>query len=647
MKFSVLALLSVVLVLQASDLSIMESSTEGVVFHMTAAQPRFTNTSLRGDRFSSVHVAGADNLSEFSMPRVPVLRAWIEIPAGAEVVPEISEKAITEIDGPMWPIEPGIMSASKNEPRDAFTMELDPEVYQNGKVFPDSRVRIIYAGTMRGRNLALVEVFPMRWDPSKNKCTFMSEATISLTFRGGDLAKTYEDVRHYYAPHFERMLSAMTANYGTFENGVDTPPSPYLIVGHKDFVSSALNDFVSWKEDQGFKMTMVDLDSTGSTVSDIQSYIRNAIENWDDPPEFVLLVGDVDYLPGNTATKYDGVTDLYYVTVGSDDYFPDAYIGRFSVTSAEQAQRMADRVVNYERDVTGSTSWVQHTCWIASEDNNNITEGTHNYCITEYVDPKGYKYVKVYPKSGGKPSDVITSVNNGVSMLTFSGHGSQTYWQDMQFKSSDFNQLKNVGKFPGVLSHACLTGDFATSTAWCETWTRTEGKGGLWFWGSVPSSYWDEDDIQQKAEYEYFLDKSINWPMGFLNPGKRAVYDHYSGGGRSKYYYEGYNLMGDPSVAMAIWGSTAIDRETRTVSPGNITVNNPAMGATLVTLNGDGPAELSVFDITGRLVEVPFRGDLRGKRIMTWDTSDLVPGMYFLRLENGGEAYTTKVMVIN
>ncbi|OPL19823.1 MAG: hypothetical protein AVO35_02290 [Candidatus Aegiribacteria sp. MLS_C] len=646
MKYLALTLMAVTGCLLASGLTVVESSPEGIVLDLSASQPVFRTLPIRGENFTMVWMEGSESLSEFSLPRVPVYRTWIEIPLEATVEVSISGETVTELAGPAWPIQPGIMSAPKNRPRDAFTMELDPGVYSRGTVFPQEWVRVVHAGQMRGRNLALVEVLPFRWDPSDNSCRLLSEATISLDFHGSNLAATYASASRYYAPPFEQILSGLAVNYGTFESGTDTPPAPYLIVGHEDFVTTGMNDFVTWKESQGFEVTMVDLSVTGSSSSEIEAYILDAIENWTNPPVYVLLVGDTPYLPGNSATEYSGVTDLYYVTLDDGGYQPDAFIGRFSVTSVGQTVLMADRVIDYEQTVSGSTPWVQNTCWIASSDNYSVSQGTHNYCIDTYLDPLGYTWDKVYPHEGGTAADAIASINGGVSMLTFSGHGSQTSWGDMSFGSSDFNQLTNGDMLPGVLSHACLTGDYETGTAWCETWTRTADRGGLWFWGSVPSSYWDEDDIQEKGEYDYFLGQGIHWPMGFLNGGKLSVFEYYSGGGRTHYYYEGYNLMGDPSAAMAIWGSTGLEGGETSPVPGNLTVNNPVRSTAVITMNGTGPAELHVFDLTGRLVATPYSGSLSGGTTMSWNTGGLVPGMYFFRLDNGGEVSTSRVMVI-
>lgn len=649
MKYVICLMLMISGGLLASGISVVETSPEGVVLQLSASQPVFRTLEIRGGSYSFPVMEGAENTSEFTYPRMPVFRTWVEIPVGATVEAIVSEETVETIGGPAWPISPGVLSAAKSRPRDSFTMEFDQDIYRNGASYPAEWVRVVYAGQMRGRNLALIEVLPLRWDPSDNSCRLLSEATVSLSFQGGDLGATYSSASRYYAPPFEALLSNIAVNYGTYESGTDTPPAPYLIVGHEDFVTTGMDDFVTWKESLGFEVTMVDLSVTGSSASEIEAYILNAIENWTNPPVYVLLVGDTPFLPGNTATEYSGVTDLYYVTLDDGGYFPDAFIGRFSVTTTGEAILMADRVINYEQYVSGATPWVQNTCWIASNDNSSISEGTHNYCIDNYLAPLGYTWDKVYPAQGGTAADAITSINGGISMLTFSGHGSNTSWGDMSFGSGDFSQLTNGDMLPGVLSHSCLTGNYGySSTAWCETWTRTPERGGLWFWGSVPSSYWTEDDVQQKAEFEYFLDAGIYWPMGFLNGGKMALYEYLGGGGRSKYYYEGYNLMGDPSVMMAVWGLTGIEEGVQPEPAfGNVMVNNPVRSAAVVTISGNGgPAELNVFDLTGRLIATPYQGNLNGTHTMSWNTGDLTPGMYFLRLEQGGQASTARVMVI-
>jgi len=101
------------------------------------------------------------------------------------------------------------------------------------------------------------------------------------------------------------------------------------------------------------------------------------------------------------------------------------------------------------------------------------------------------------------------------------------------------------------------------------------------------------------------------------------------------------------SVQMAIWGGTGIEEQQGGILLNtSILVSNPVRSSAVVTLSGNGPAELNVFDLTGRLVATPFQGELNGSQMLNWNASDLTPGMYFLRLAQGGEVSIARVMVI-
>ncbi|MDM7992376.1 MAG: C25 family cysteine peptidase [Candidatus Fermentibacter sp.] len=581
-----LSMLAVLATCSYAGLTTVETSVDGVVLDLDTPSPRFVETGLDGGVYTGVMVDGAENLAEAGLPALPVFRTWIIAPIGADIDVSLSGENISTMNIPgISAVAPGIPSVPKDMPRDSYDLVFDPAVYVRGEAYPSSWVRLVDAGMMRGRRLILVEVAPVRWNPADRSVDVLNSATISLGFSGGDLGATFSEAERMAASGFEPLLSSMAVNYGTFNSfdGTDSPMGGYLIIAHPDFYETSMDDFVTWKSMCGYEVTLVSTATTGSTAAEIEAYILDALSTWSTPPQYVLLVGDTGFVPGNTATAYSGVTDLYYVTLDDGGWVPDAFIGRFSVTTTGQAIMMADRVIDYEQwAYSGSGAWLQSQGWIASSDNSSISEGTHNYCITNYAAPLGFTADKLYPATyGSTAADVVTAVNQGESMLTFSGHGSQTSWGDMSFGSSNFNQLTNDNMFPGVLSHACLTGDYGTATAWCETWTRTPSKGGLWFWGSVPSSYWTEDDVQEKGEYLNFLGNGIYWPMGFLNGGKLSLYAYLSGGGLTKYYFEGYNLMGDPSVEMWTW-------QTSGGVPMTMSVSHPA------SISGSGPVTVTV-----------------------------------------------------
>lgn len=596
----------------ASGLAAVSSDVDGIAFSLSTPAPEFSTVELDGSSYTGISIPGAENLAETGLPSVPVYRAWIEIPIGASVDVSVTENRVSTFDVPStFPVQPGLPPVRKDQQRDSYTLQFDRSVYVEGGSFPSSWVRIVYAGGMRGRNLALVEVMPVRWNPGDRTVSVLSSADISLSFVGGDVAGSFESARRYAANGYEALLSSTLANYGTFGDGTDSPMGGYLIIAHPDFYATAMDAFVTWKMRSGYPVTLVSTNETGSTSDQIKAYILNALQTWPNPPQYVLLVGDSNFIPGCSATTYSGVSDLYYVCLPDGGFIPDAFIGRFSVETVGQCMLMAQRLIDYEQwNYAGPGNWIQSTGWVASNDQYTISEGTHNYCITNYAEPLGYTADKLYPHTyGATAADVTAAWNQGESMMTHSGHGSETGWADMAYGPSDFANLNNEGMYPGVIGHCCVSCNFAySSQCWGETVSRTPGRGGLWYYGSVTYSYWDEDDVEQKGEYDYFLGQGIPWAKCWMDGGKLALYSHYSGGGMTLYYFETYTLLGDPSSEMWTWQPGG-------GIPMTMSVSHPA------SISGTGPVTVTVAGATNDALVCLWKGDEVYERGFTTDGS--------------------------
>jgi len=75
---------------------------------------------------------------------------------------------------------------------------------------------------------------------------------------------------------------------------------------------------------------------------------------------------------------------------------------------------------------------------------------------------------------------------------------------------------------------------------------------------------------------------------------------------------------------------------------------NPASSALTVSyeLATDGAVELSVYDLSGRLVETLVSGEqTAGRHSVSWDSSTSATGVYLLRLETDGEAITKRAVI--
>jgi len=104
--------------------------------------------------------------------------------------------------------------------------------------------------------------------------------------------------------------------------------------------------------------------------------------------------------------------------------------------------------------------------------------------------------------------------------------------------------------YPFVCSHACSTNPFNQGECFGETWLRVENKGGLAFWGSSASTYWDEDDILERRMFKAWWEDNLEMIGGMTNMGLYYLYQYYGGSGLTKYYFEAYNVLGDSSVKL-------------------------------------------------------------------------------------------------
>ncbi|HSN50572.1 MAG TPA: C25 family cysteine peptidase, partial [Bacteroidales bacterium] len=197
--------------------------------------------------------------------------------------------------------------------------------------------------------------------------------------------------------------------------------------------------------------------------------------------------------------------------------------------------------------------------------------GQLKYACTNYLTPANRitEYHFNYPQSYTSKDSLIKLINKGVSFLNYTGHGDEMGWLHVNFKSPDVLTLDNKNMYPFVISNACRTSQFNFANTLGIRMVLTASKGAIGFIGCSNDSYWDEDfywavgpgTISSEPKYSESglgaYDRMFHthgetpsdwyFTMGQINfAGNMAV--SASNSSRKKYYWETYNLIGDPSV---------------------------------------------------------------------------------------------------
>jgi len=538
-------------ILANNGVVVTQSNPLKIILSVSLPQIEMKPEATESGTFSVIGFAGADRSAEVGSPQLPVIRELVEIPYDASVNIEVnvlkSEKVYPKY--PILPLQPPI---PKSGPAPVWTINQD--IYNQDSYLQNIRAQVEMIGEIRGHRVALIEIYPVWYNPKQNLVEYVSEMTINMNLIGSNMARTEQMHRDFYSLPYEMMLSGLVKNYDEFT----LSPPPDLPVGYLIIVpdewSSNVTPLAEWRTRKGYKVfvrTVSQAGGSGSTA--IRNYILQAYNTWTIRPTFVLLVGDVDkigYFVG-TGTGTPN-TDLNYSMMTTPDYFPDIDVSRASVANSAQLDSLIQKTIKYEQNQwINGTDWAKKGLFIASADGSyhGVAEGTHRYCQAK-VRSYGMIADSIYLYyTSGAPAIITTKINEGRAWVTYSGHGSETSWSEPPYSTTNVHQLANIDKVPLVGSFCCLSGNFAySSECFSESWIRSGYRGAIANYASSVNSYWTEDDTLQRRVFDYSFDSSYYWAMGMLNKAKIRYYTQMGNTGMTRRYFEMYNMMGDGAI---------------------------------------------------------------------------------------------------
>ncbi len=344
-----------------------------------------------------------------------------------------------------------------------------------------------------------------------------------------------------------------------YQYNAETKPRGLLIITPNSFYNTIL-PLADWKEKKGWKVTVARLSETGTSATAIKNYIANAYHNWNPAPEYVILIGDKDSLPSFIVSS--NPTDHPYTTVEGNDFLSDLMIGRLAVANVNELNTVIAKIINYEKNpYTTDTIWFKRALMVAG----NYPDGqmTTPIPVKRWVRGKflndGYQVDTVfYPPVSNGTTPITNAVNQGVAFINYRGGiASWSGWERPSFYNTDVIGLSNGWKLPVITSIVCLTGNFNAEPCFGESWLRAGNpstpKGGIGFFGaSPPTTHSRWNNCLDYGIYYGLLQDSIYYLGPMTYRGKMEVYLNFpletSPDSGSEFYFNAYNLLGDPSL---------------------------------------------------------------------------------------------------
>jgi hypothetical protein len=562
--------------------SIVTAGDQSIIINYSISELNVENIINEYGTFYRVSIPGHNNTVTIGRPELPVYSRLITLPEGSEYSYKISQVRFTrihpsnkKIDGILFPAQEGETKAVQRR-KPEFVM--DKKIYAAQKIISSDTVTITPLGKARHTSLANLSISPARYNPRTNSLEVITSMKIEITFSASTTIGSKSLIPGSAA--FNQTLDKGTLNYNPEDvvPGYSDKPVKMIILTDTAF-KKQLKPFIEWKTQKGFDLRVLYKGSglAGNNYTEIKdtlSKIYNALSQNDTPPEYLLIIGDVTRIPyygtGN-------ITDMYYGEFDGDgDYMPEMYIGRLPVADTTELKSVLSKIIQYEKfEFADSNSFYSQALVTSGNDAGyaNTMNGQVRYAISNYINSSGKLNEShfFYPESTNSTVEdsIKQLINKGLGFINFTGHGEAEGWLDPTIKSEHVPLLRNLNMYPFIISNACRTAQFNSAASFGNKMVLSEGKGAIGFIGCSNDSYWDEDfywavgpgtpaagvtyeDTGLGAYDRLFHthgEPASEWyiTMGQINyAGNLAV--SASTTSRKKYYWETYNVIGDPSV---------------------------------------------------------------------------------------------------
>ena len=114
------------------------------------------------------------------------------------------------------------------------------------------------------------------------------------------------------------------------ENNNDDTPVLLIIAPDGDNLFNLITPLINWKKLKGYSVHYYSLSQTGYTALEIKDFLQNAYNNWENPPNYLCIVGDADgpfAVPtfNETLSIYNGESDHPYTLLDGNDNISDIF----------------------------------------------------------------------------------------------------------------------------------------------------------------------------------------------------------------------------------------------------------------------------------------------------------------------------------
>ncbi|MBL7073768.1 T9SS type A sorting domain-containing protein [candidate division KSB1 bacterium] len=554
------------------EIRILESNGQKIRLSVVIPGLELERVNTGGQTRQILKIPGEGTIEEVGKPDLPLITCFVALPPDKNV-----ELTLTETQYVTLPdLDVAAVQLFGPDGQEMRPYTQDGAFYQQDTFYPDTLVRVGKPVILREMRFVPVIICPVQYNPVRREAKFFHQLGITLTYSGANPTNPKLDTRPKPSTAFETLYQDLVINYETPDDPSSGVEGGYLFIVPASGYEAIL-PLAEWKRQMGYSTMVVTPPPQGSTANAIKAFISNAYFNQEEPPTYVVLVGDVDgniqiptfyFFNNNPWWEAWDVTDHPYGLLEGDDYFPEVFVGRLSVSSISELNTVVAKILSYERDpYLEDPQWLQSALLVVDYSMGSwgvVSARDTKLWVRDQLLDYGYTRVDTAfysDYSSYTPDPIINSINSGVGFVNYRGAGWEGGWT--VFRTEHISSLNNGPMLPVVTSIVCGGGNFGYyEPCFGEAWIRA---GSVWaLRGGV--SFVGPTDLFTQTRWNNCLDAGIY--QGILNEGvthfgpavlrgKMELYRNFPlyaaqdiSPNSVKFYFYTYVILGDPGLGL-------------------------------------------------------------------------------------------------
>ncbi len=559
----------------APKITMISDNDNSTVFKIEISGFNFKKSgSDKSNSYESVDLLTDVFMANPDYPKLPYISKVLAIPNNASASVEVIETGYTKIFENIN-IEPALKSWQEGKQIPA--MVKNQNIYNSSDIYPKTVAQLSDPSVFRDFRIVRLSVYPLRYLPAKKQIQVVSSVTVRINYNKnkGKLINPKTTATKKIAPSFGKLYRSFISNYQSVLDakfdGVEGGHDVMLCIMPDEFVST-FEAYAEWKNKSGVEVHITkfsDINANANNPITIKEHIKDAYQNWENPPTYILVVGDDGIFP-DKIMFYDGYSyanEDFFVEVEGDDFFPEMMIGRLTNDDIYHLEVMLNKFMKYEKEpYIADNSWFKKgICG-----SNNLYESqieTKRFTAKVMKEDGGFTTVDTLMSDGYYGSgcsmdisDITNAINEGRSFLNYRGEGWTEGWSAScySFNVNDVSQLDNGEKLTFVTSIGCGVSMFDASEMpnsfgeeWLELGTPTQPKGAIAFVGPTSNTHTTYNNRIDKGIYVGMFREGMKTPGQVLLRGKLYMYNRFGASEIVEYQTRVFTVLGDPSVQ--IW----------------------------------------------------------------------------------------------